>query len=162
MIRMEEIFVQESLNCVLWNILTCARLCIGRNYIEDSSFCLRCVYSLSCLRIEVAILPKLSVSGEQFFLAWNSLMQKVFLYCRQFHQLYPLNGTNRWTLLHAVRFTALSPCLRCNRYADRVELVSLNIVFNVQEAYIHSLYLYRYIFLSFCVRRSVLLPTLDY
>jgi len=160
MIRMEEIFVQESSHCVLWNFRTWSRLWICRNYIKDSPLCLRCICPLSCLRIDVAILPKLSVSGE-YFLAWNLLMHKVFLYCRQFHKLCALNGTNRWTMLHAVCFTELSPCLRWNRYADRVEVVSLNIVFNVQEAYIHSLHVYRYIFLWFCVRRCLLLPTVD-
>jgi hypothetical protein len=157
---MEEIFVQESSHCVLWNFFTWSPLCICRNYMEDSPYCLRCVCSLSCLRIDVAIcLSSLSVANS--FLAWNSSTQKVFLYCRQFHQLCPLNGTNRWTLLHAVCFIALSPCLRWNRYADRVKVVSLSIVFNVQEAYVHSLYVYGYIFLSFCVRRSLLLPTMD-
>ena len=103
-----------------------------------------CSLSLVCALMLPFCLSCLSMAKN--FLAWNSLMQKVFLCCRQFHQFYPLNEQTDERCC-----TLFSPCLRMNRSADRVELVSRSILFKVKDAYIHSLYVYQYIFLSFHV-----------
>jgi len=111
MIRMEEIFVQESSHCVLWNFFTWSPLCICRNYM----YCLRCVCSLSCLRIDVAIcLSSMSVAN----VFWPGIRWRR----KCSHTVANFTSCVLWTEQRDERCCTHSASLRCHRVWDGIDM----------------------------------------